>query len=124
MITAAAIATCAILGGLGVFQGLLVCRLRLGRFAWGGGHDVLPPRLRIASAATVAIYAGLGWVVLARSGVIEAGGDAVGALAWAAAGLFLLGTAGNLASPSRHERLVMAPVAGVLCALCTLIAAG
>ncbi len=122
MATTAAIATCLILGALAVFQAMLALGAPLGRFAWGGQHEVLPPPLRIGSLATIAAYVAVGWVVLAYAGRAGDGHAALRVATWVIAGFFLLGAAGNLASRSRPERLVMAPVSVVLCALTVAVA--
>jgi len=119
----AAIAACVLLGALAVFQALLACRLPLGRFAWGGQHEVLPTRLRVGSVAAIAVYVVISWVVLARAGLLGGGHGLVRVVTWVIAGYFLLGAAGNLASRSRAERLVMTPVAVVLCSLTATVAA-
>jgi hypothetical protein len=108
-----------------VFQALLACGAPWGRFAWGGQHDVLPTRLRCASVAAIVIYAAIGAVVLARAAQRDSsqGHGIVGVASWAITGYFLLGAAGNLASRSRAERLVMTPVALLLCALAGTVAA-
>lgn len=129
MTTAAAIATCVLLGVLAVFQALLACRAPLGRFAWGGQHEVLPTRLRVGSLAAILAYGAIGWAVLARAGQLGSGsgsGSGHGVLrvaTWVIAGYFLVGAAGNLASRSRDERLVMTPFCVVLCALTVVVAA-
>jgi hypothetical protein len=51
----AAIVACAVLAGLTVFQAALIAGAPLGRFAWGGQHDVLPAKLRIGSAVSIAL---------------------------------------------------------------------
>lgn len=119
----AAIAACVLLGALAVFQALLVCRFPLGRFAWGGQHEVLPTRLRVGSLVAVVVYVVIGWVVLARAGLLGGGQGVVRVATWVIAGYFLLGAAGNLASRSRSERFVMTPVAVVLCSLTATVAA-
>lgn len=124
MTTAAAIAVCVILGALAVLQALLAGGAPLGRFAWGGQHEVLPTQLRVGSVAAIVAYVVIGLVVLA--GARQAGG-AEGALRvaiWVIAAFFLLGAGGNLASKSRSERFVMAPVSGLLGALTLVVAAG
>jgi hypothetical protein len=121
--TAAAIATCVLLGALAVFQALLACRAPLGRFAWGGQHEVLPTRLRVGSVAAIVAYVAIGWAVLARAGQLGGGHGILRVAIWVIAGYFLLGAAGNLASRSRSERLVMAPLSVVLCALTVVVAA-
>ena len=105
-----------------MFQALLVCGLPLGRFAWGGQHEVLPTRLRVGSLVSMVIYVLIGWVLLARAGQDSGGHGVLGVAAWVIAGFFLLGAAGNLASRSRPERFVMTPVAVLLCALTVVVA--
>lgn len=63
---AAAAVVVVVLGPLGVLQVLVASGAPLGRFVWGGGHDVLPARLRVGSAASVAAYAGMAVVVFDR----------------------------------------------------------
>jgi len=123
MITAAALAACLILGALSVFQVLLACRLPLGRFAWGGQHDVLPARLRVGRVLAVAAYLVFGWVIAAHAGLLGADNGVVRAMTWAIAGYFLLGAGANLASRSRPERVLMTPLAVALCGLTAAVAA-
>lgn len=123
MTTSAAVVACVLLGALGVFQALLVCGVPLGRFAWGGQHEVLPTRLRVGSFLSLVSYVLIGWVVLARAGQDSVDHGVLGVATWVIAGFFLLGAAGNLASRSHPERLVMTPVALVLCGLTALVAA-
>ena len=105
-----------------MFQALLVCGVPLGRFAWGGQHDVLPTRLRVGSLVAIVVYVILGWVILARAGQDGGGHGFLRVATWAIAGFFLLGAAGNLASKSRSERIVMTPFAALLCALTVAVA--
>ncbi len=120
---AAAVAACTLLGALAVFQALLACGVPLGRFAWGGQHEVLPTPLRVGSAASMVVYVAVGWLILARAGQDGDGDHGIlGIAMWVIAGFLLLGSAGNLASRSRSERLVMTPVALVLCALTVVVA--
>ena len=115
-------AVCVVLGALAVFQLLLAFGLPLGRFAWGGQHEVLPTRLRVGSVVSVGVYVLIGWVLLARAGQVGGGHGFVGVAAWVVAGFFLLGAAGNLASRSRPERVVMTPVTVLLVALTVVVA--
>jgi hypothetical protein len=110
-VIAAWVAT-AVLAGLAALQVAVAAGRPLGRLVWGGRHEVLPPALRVASAASVALYA-LFAVVLLRSW--EPG-------AWALAAYFGLGVLVNAASRSRDERRVMTPVAAVLCACAVIVA--
>src|SRR4051812_37726114 len=119
--TTAAMGACVLLGALGLFQALLACGAPFGRFAWGGQHEVLPTRLRLSSLVTIVVYVLIG-VVLARTGQRSGDHGIWAAATWVIAGLFLLGAAGNLASKSRSERLVMTPVALALCGLTVVVA--
>ena len=75
------------------------------------------------SLVSVVIYVLIGWVILMRAGQANGGHGVVAVATWVIAGFFLLGAAGNLASRSRSERLVMTPVALVLFALSVVVAA-
>jgi hypothetical protein len=114
-------AACVLLGALAVFQTLLVCGVPLGRLPGGGQHEVLPTRLRVGSLVSLVIYVLFGWVL---AGAEQDSGrhGTLGVATWVIAGFFLLGAAGNLASRSRPERLVMTPIAVVLCGLTVLVA--
>ena len=107
----------AVLAGLAAFQVLLILGKPLGRFAWGGQHEVLPTRLRVGSCVGVAIYAVAAVVFLARANLLpmvtpDHGGITFGT--WVLAVYFTLGIALNAISRSRPERLVMTPVALLL----------
>lgn len=60
-----------LLGCLAVFQVLLIAGAPLGRFAWGGQHDVLPARLRIGSAVSIALYAVFAVLMLQAAGAFS-----------------------------------------------------
>ncbi|MEA2228124.1 MAG: hypothetical protein QOF04_1754 [Solirubrobacteraceae bacterium] len=112
-----------LLGGLAVLQVLLIAGAPLGRFAWGGQNVVLPVRLRIGSAVSVALYAVFTVLILQATGafsVLPEGAAGVGI--WVLAGYFGLGVALNAASRSRPERLVMTPVTVTLTAVCLALA--
>lgn len=125
MTTLAPAAVGVVLATLTVFQLLLVFGAPLGSFAWGGQHQVLPPRLRIGSAVSIAVYAVLAAIVLARANLLATSvpEGAERAAAWVVTSYFLLAVGANLASRSKPERAVMTPVAAVLCALCCVVAA-
>ena len=123
--SAFALAATAILLALAGLQAQLVVGRPLGRFAWGGGHEVLPPRLRIASTISIALYGAIALVLLDAADVVDAlPGRWTGTAAWVLAGYFLLGVAINGASRSRDERRTMTPVALALCLLCVAVALG
>jgi hypothetical protein len=108
------------------FQAALAFGAPLGRAAWGGAHERLPKRLRIASTFAAVMWLVAALVVLARAGFdwspfplsVAAWG------AWVLFGLLAVGTFMNLASRSRTERLIQTPVAAVLAILCLLVALG
>jgi hypothetical protein len=120
MITVAAVVACALLAGLVVFQCLLVAGRPLGRFAWGGQHEVLPRTLRASSAVSMVIYVLIAWFVWRAATEPE---DAEPWI-WLLTGFFGLGVVMNAASRSRPERFVMTPIVLVLAVSCLLIALG
>lgn len=126
MSPAAAIAAATILAALAVFQAALVAGAQIGRFAWGGAHDVLPMRLRVGSAVSIFLYALMAIVLLDRAGMtaILPGADTARIGAWILVGYGVVGTTINLASRSRAERGVMTPVAFSLAVLSLVVAAG
>jgi hypothetical protein len=120
---ALALAATAILLGLACLQAQLAAGRPLGRFAWGGAHEVLPPRLRVASAVSIVLYGAIALVLLDAADVVDAvPGRWTGTAAWVLAGFFLLAAAMNAASHSRHERRTGTPAALALCLLCAAVA--
>ena len=121
----AAVLALVLLAALAVFQGLLVAGLPLGRFAWGGQHEVLPAGFRIGSLVSIALYAAFAVLVLAAAGAVALLPDGFVAVAiWVLTGYFVLGIAMNAISRSRPERLVMTPVVALLAAACFVLALG
>ena len=120
---AAALVACLILLGLAGFQARLAAGAPLGRFAWGGGHEVLPRGLRAASAVAIVLYVAFAVVLLDAAEVANAlPADWGDTGAWILTGYFAVGTALNAASRSRDERRVMTPVALALCLLALIVA--
>jgi|SRR5665647_2548815 len=125
MITASAVAACAVLGLLAVFQVALVLGAPIGRFAWGGKNDVLPSRLRVGSVISIVLYAVFALVLLDRAGLVDVMSDGVSKVgAWVLAGYFLIGIGMNAISRSKPERFTMAPVSAVLCIASVIVALG
>jgi hypothetical protein len=123
VIVVAAVLACLLLAGVAVLQVLLAAGRPLGRFAWGGQHEVLPQTLRIASAASVVVYLGLAAVLLQAAGVLQVlAGDVPQGAIWGLTAFFGLGVVMNGVSRSRPERLVMTPVVLVLALCCLAIA--
>jgi hypothetical protein len=123
MVQASAVVVVVVLGVLGVLQVLVALGAPLGRFVWGGAHDVLPAGLRVGSAVSVLLYAGMATVVLDRAGLVAVLPDGFTRVAtWVLVAYFALGVAVNALSRSRAEALTMAPTCLVL-ALGTLAVA-
>lgn len=125
MTEVAAIAACSVLAALAVFQGFLIAGAPIGRFAWGGQHEVLPARLRTGSAVSIALYAVFAVVILERAGILSLFGAAfVQVAGWVLFGYFALGVVMNGISRSRPERNLMAPVSLLLAVLVLLVNLG
>jgi hypothetical protein len=121
----AAVVALALLAALAVFQGLLVAGLPLGRFAWGGQHEVLPAGFRVGSVVSIALYAAFAVLVLQAAGAVSVLPDGfVDVAIWALTGYFLLGIGLNAASRSRSERQLMTPVVALLALASLLLALG
>jgi hypothetical protein len=119
----AAVVSLVLLAALAVFQGLLVAGFPLGRFAWGGQNEVLPAKLRVGSAISIAIYGVFAVLILQAAGALSLLPDGVADVAiWVLAAYLVLGIAMNAVSRSRPERLVMTPVVAVLAAACLVLA--
>ena len=111
----AAIVACVVLAALSIFQISLAAGTPLGRFAWGGQHDVLPSRLRGASIFSVVLYGFFALVALNQAGIITALRPGLAQpLLIAMTVYFFIGIGMNAISRSRPERFVMTPVAAIL----------
>lgn len=126
MTTAAAVLLCVLFGLLAVFQLLLIAGLPLGRFAWGGQHEVLPARMRIGSVISIVLYAVFVLIILERAQLTSiVPNDTVVIVAmWVLTGYTALGIVMNAISRSKPERYTMTPVTLVLTALCLIVALG
>ncbi|MGO4230707.1 hypothetical protein AB4Y72_17820 [Arthrobacter sp. YAF34] len=115
----AAIVACAILAGLSIFQAALIGGAPFGKMAWGGQHDVLPARLRIGSAVSIALYALFAYAALARAQMVPpaVSETATAVVVWVLTAYFTLGVVMNGISRSKPERLTMTPVALLLAVL-------
>lgn len=126
MTSAAAIILCVLLGALAIFQLLLILGVPIGRFAWGGQHDVLPAKLRVGSAVSILIYSIFVVITLERAQLIDIiPGDTFETVAmWVLTGYFALGIVMNAISRSKPERMVMVPTTIVLTVLSLIVALG
>ena len=125
MTALAALVFCTVLGGLALFQVALIAGRPLGRFAWGGQHDVLPTRLRVGSAISLALYAVFALVVLEKADILSIAPleGVTDVAAWVVAAYLLVGVGLNLISRSKPERYTMTPVALVLALSAVVVAA-
>ena len=125
MTAIALIVALALLAALAVLQILAASGLPYGRFVWGGQHRVLPRGLRVGSAVSVLVYAGLATLLLSRAGVLPAGDSAaVVVLTWVAFAFFAASVALNAISRSPAERWTMTPTSLLLAAATLVIALG
>ncbi|TFD19929.1 hypothetical protein [Cryobacterium sp. TMS1-13-1] len=124
MTTADAPLLCTILVFRAIFQLLLISGLPLGRFVWGGRHEVLPTHLRIGSALSIALYLVFALLVLERAELTSfiSSASFIGVDVWVLTGYFTLGVIMNGISRSKSERLVMTPVSLVLAGRCLVVA--
>lgn len=114
---------CVVLAALAVFQILLVAGRPLGRFAWGGAHEVLPTRLRVGSAVSVVLYGLLATVILDAAELTHLLPQAFSDVGiWVVTAYFAIGTVMNAMSRSKPERLLMTPTALTLAVLCFVVA--
>jgi hypothetical protein len=111
---------------MATFQILLAIGFPLGAAAFGGTNAVLPAKLRAASAMSALLFVAAFYVVLARAGLLGVASDSVPVRIsiWGFAAIFGLSTLANIASRSRWERFLMAPVGLVLTACCVAVALG
>ncbi|KRE81022.1 hypothetical protein [Arthrobacter sp. Soil762] len=115
----AAIVACVLLAALAVFQAALIEGAPLGRFAWGGQHNILPTKLRIGSATSIILYILFAYVALAKAGMaaplVNQGFTDV--FCWVLTAYFAVGIVLNGISRSKPERLVMTPTVVILTVL-------
>ncbi|MBC8145570.1 MAG: hypothetical protein H7X80_08280 [bacterium] len=124
MIEVAATIAVALLIALGVFQLLLVFGVPLGRFAWGGSHNVLPAKLRAASAVSIVLYALFAIIILEAAFMtsLVADDSPENIWIWVLFGYFTVGVVMNAISRSKSERNLMTPVAALLAVACLIVA--
>ena len=103
---------------------MLAAGLPLGRLAWGGGHRVLPPGLRVASLASAAL-AVLGGLSVAQAAGLGPGSipdAALRPILWTFTGLFAISFIANIAGAHGAERLHGAPLALILATSTAVVA--
>ena len=113
-----------VLLGLALFQLLLILGKPLGDFAWGGQHEVLPRKLRIASICSILLYIVFAIFLASKAGIVAiiTQQPLLDIAMWVFTAYFILGIFVNLISRNRKERALMTPVA-LLLAIAFLITA-
>jgi hypothetical protein len=110
------------LAALMVFQAALAAGAPRGDAAWGGAHAHLTTGERVGSAISVFVYLAAILVIRGRAAGRDERRYRWGI--WALTGLLAIAGVMNLASESRWENFLLAPVAVVLAALCVVVARG
>lgn len=110
------------LAALMVFQAALAAGAPLGDAAWGGAHAHLATGERVGSAISVVFYLAAILVIRGRAAGREERRYRWGM--WALTVILAIAGVMNLASDSRWESFLLAPVAVVLAALCAVVARG
>ena len=109
---------------LSVFQIALIAGAPIARFAWGGAHNVLPLKLKMASAISIVLYLVFAVFILSKSNLLSIINNPilVDVGMWIITAYFILGIGMNAISRSKPERIVMTPVALLLAVSFLLIA--
>ncbi len=107
-----------------LFQLALAAGMPWGKLAMGGRFPGrLPPAMRVAAVVQAVLLGVLALVVLARAGVaLPAWSPASTKLIWVVVAVSVLSALMNLATPSKWERILWAPV-GVALSVCSSIVA-
>lgn len=101
---------------LTLFQLALIFGAPIGRFAWGGAHDVLPVKFKVGSVVSIVLYTLFAAVLLDKANIMNViSNDAVVNVSiWVVTAYFFVGIAMNAISKSKPERAVMTPTAFIL----------
>jgi hypothetical protein len=107
-----------------LFQLALAAGVPWGEFAMGGRfRGRFPPAMRVAAVAQSLVLAALGAIVLTRAGLALPAWHALSrTLVWGVVAFGAVSVALNLATPSRRERMVWAPVAAAMLACSIAVA--
>ena len=121
---AAAIAALIGFAVIAIFQAALALGAPVGRAVWGGARARPATRLRIASALAVGIWAFAALIIVGRAGFRESPAHASFARygTFVLIGVLGLSAIGNVASRSKWERFLWAPLSLALAVLCLEVA--
>jgi len=125
----ASVAATVLVAGVAAFQVALALSVPLGGAVFGGKaptrDGVLTAPFRVLAIVQAIILLLLGWILLARAGVVPipvlASATLVGA-SWVIVVFLLLNTVANFFAPHPVERWVMGSITFVLCGLALFIA--
>jgi hypothetical protein len=108
-----------------VLQLLLALGILPVSMAWGGQQSHLTPSLRIASLAAVALLVAFIYVIRYRAGLLGVLPIPVSIkiFSWIIAAFMAFNTLGNIASSSKMEKLIFAPVTFLLTLACLIVSA-
>jgi hypothetical protein len=106
------------------FQAALALGAPLGRAAWGGTNERLPPRFRIASFVSAGVWVLAALVILGRAGysVSPMHADVARWGTYVLVGVLSLSGIANTISSSKWERFLWGPAALILAVLCLVLA--
>ena len=103
-----------------LFEAALAAGAPLGDAAWGGAHAQLTTAQRFGSSVSVLFYAAA--IIIVRRRALGHAERRYRWGTWARAVVFAQAALMNLASESRWESYLMAPVALAFAALCVIVA--
>jgi hypothetical protein len=115
-----------LLTGVAGYQVAVAAGAPLGEHVWGGRFDaVLPPKMRAASGASAIVLLAVAVVALVAAGTVRLPfleRRVARRVTAVLAAYFALNTAGNLASESKVEKVMMGAVTAMLTVLLVRIA--
>jgi hypothetical protein len=131
LVDLAAIVAAALVVAVAAFQVALGLGVPLGDATLGGrattSNGVLSGRFRVLAVLQAAILLLLAWVILARAGIVDAGGVGDQVLYWATwviVGFLALNTLANFSAPHPVERWLMGSITLAVGILTAIVALG
>lgn len=108
-----------------VLQILLALGILPISMAWGGRQSQLTPSLRIASLVAVVLLGAFIYIIRYRAGLLGVTPIplSIKIFSWIITAFMAFNTFGNLASSSRMERLIFAPITVLLTLACLIVSA-
>ena len=108
-----------------VLQILLASGILPVSMAWGGRQSKLTPSLRVASLVAAVLLGAFIYIIRYRAGLIDLSPIPlfIKVLSWIVTGFMAFNTLGNLASTSKAEKIVFAPLTVLLTLSCLIVSA-